>query len=161
MRPSKAELIELLSRVLPDVPHVRDGFLSESALAEILAVDRRWLRELRTAGVVAPRRFGRGFVYANLDARICSVAARLAGLGLSTAAIVHFFEAPCDPVGCPRAVPACAPRDCCELLLRGHLSRLEADIDDLRRFRAALAADGTAPAGGRIRHLELVRPPAT
>ena len=140
MRPSAVDLIDILHRTLPGVVAVPGGFLSESALAEVLGVDRRWLRGLRSAGISAPRSFGRGFLYSGDDARVCAVARRLIALGFTVAEIARFLAGPCDPATCPTDGRACSPRDCCEQLLAGHARRLTADIGELQRFQHGLTA---------------------
>lgn len=159
MRPSRAELVDLLASVLPEGPSIPTGFLSESALAELLRVDRRWIRMLRGAGTVSPRRFGRGFVYAAPEARVCAVAARLFHLGLSLDEIVGFFAAPCDPATCPPSSGRCSACDCCARLLATHLARLETDIADLHRLERALTGRAPAPAVAGRRRLHLVASP--
>jgi len=147
MRPSRTELIDLLHRVLPGVVALPGGYLSESALAEVLGVDRRWLRGVRAAGIAEPRGFGRGYLYSGDEARACAVARCLTGLGFRVAEVAGFLAGPCDPAACPGEAGACSPRHCCERLLAGRAGRLAADIDELRRFQRLLA-DARAGEGG-------------
>ena len=144
MRPTKAQLIELLGRVLDGVATVPPGYLSEAALAGALAVDRRWLRAVRTAGIASPQRLGRGFVYTAAESRSCAVVARLAGLGLEIGEIAAFLEGPCAPEICPGRRPACSAHDCCQGWLRRVVDRLEAEIDGLRGFQGLLAGRDSA-----------------
>ena len=143
MRPSKTDLIDLLDRVLAGVAPLPPGFLSEAALAERLDLDPRWMRALRRAGVVTPRRLGRGFVYTEAEARFCAVVAVLGRLGVEVDEIARFFDGPCPEEICPRPQSPCRPYDCCRALFDRLAVRVEAEIGALRDFQAALdrAAD--------------------
>ena len=143
MRPSKAELIDLLHRALPVTVAIPDGYLSESALAEVLGVDRRWLRALRTGGIAAPRGFGRGFLYSGDEARTCAVTLRLTRLGLGVAEFARFLRGPCETATCRAGERGCSAGDCCEVLLTGLADRLSGDIGELQRLQQLL--DEPAP----------------
>lgn len=138
MRPSKTDLIDLLGRVLSGVVALPPGFLSEAALAERLDLDPRRMRALRRAGVVTPRRLGRGFVYTEAEARVCAVVAALGRLGVAVEEIADFLDGPCPEAACPATPPACRVQDCCRVLLDRVAERVEAEIDALRGFQAAL-----------------------
>lgn len=135
MRPSKSELIALLGRVLGETVGAPTEFQSETALAGRLGVDARRLRALREAGVVAPRRLGRGFVYGAEEARVSAVAARLGDFGLSVGEIGAFLDGPCDPADCRRGGTGCRPHDCSAALLTRLADRVEARIAELRGFQ--------------------------
>jgi DNA-binding transcriptional MerR regulator len=138
MRPSKTDLIDLLGRALAGVVPMPPGFLSEVALAERLDLDPRRMRALRRAGVVAPRRLGRGFVYTESEAKLCAVVAALGRLGVEIDEIARFLDGPCPEATCPRTHPACRPHDCCRGLLDRLATRVETEIGALRGFQASL-----------------------
>lgn len=138
MRPSKSELIELLSRVLVGVVVTPEGYLTEVALAGVLGADPRRLKAIRIAGIVSPRRLGRGFVYTGPEARACSVASCLIGLGVEIEEIAAFLERPCETVACRDGGVACAAHDCCTALLGTLAKRVESELGELRRFQNGL-----------------------
>lgn len=138
MRPSKSELIELLSRVLVGVVATPEGYLTEVALAGVLGADPRRLKAIRTAGIVSPRRLGRGFVYTGGEARACAVAACLTGLGVEIEEIAAFFERPCEIVSCRDAGAGCTSHDCCAAFLGALAKRVESELGELRRFQRGL-----------------------
>lgn len=140
--PTRAERIDLLARVLPEVVRPPQGYQSEAGLAAMLGIDPRRLRAFRTAGIAGPRRLGRGFVYGAEEAAACAVAARLAVLGLTTGEIAAFFEGPCVREVCPHGLGACTAADCCAFVLDRLARRVEDEIAELRRFGRLLAVRG-------------------
>lgn len=140
--PTRAERIDLLARILPEVVRPPQGYQSEAGLAAMLGLDPRRLRAFRTAGIAGPRRLGRGFVYGEAEARTCAVAARLSQLGLTLSEIADFFEGPCAREVCPHGLGACTAADCCAFVLERLARRVADEIAELQRFGRLLAVRG-------------------
>ena len=75
------DVIDIFARTLPGVVADAPALPSDVALAERLGTDPRCLRELRRAGLIAPRRLGRGWIYFAEDIRRASVLVALLALG--------------------------------------------------------------------------------
>ena len=134
MKPTQSALIEMLAGILTDVPATGDGYLSEAEVAKVVGIDPRRLRALRAAAIVAPRRVGRGFVYASGEARLCAVAATLLRMGTRVEELATLLGEADRCAACPGRDGPCAPRDCCEALLDVVAARAEREIAALRRF---------------------------
>ncbi len=146
MRPIKSDLIALLARALAGVAPTPAGYLTEAALAAVLGLDPRRLRAFRQAGIVAPRRLGRGFVYTEDEARTCAVTVALTELGLPFARIAAFLDdAPSADLG--TAIDATA-HGRCDRLLRDLVEEVETEIRALRDFQSLLTGWHDEIAGG-------------
>lgn len=139
MRPSKTERIALIGRVLADVAPTPEGFLSETGLADVLGVDPRRLRALRDAGIVAPKRIGRTYVYDRTQARTSSIAMALTRLELGLPEITGFLSEAGSCPACRDGERDCTAADCCMALLDGASRRVGRELDGRRRLVGSLA----------------------
>lgn len=86
------EIVDVLARVLSGVVVTPATFRSETALAGQLRVETRRIRDLRMAGLVAPTRLGRGWVYGPRDVRVLSVMLAMLRLGATVHELAVFFD---------------------------------------------------------------------
>lgn len=139
MPPSRrAEIVEVFARVLPGVVVTPATFRSETALAGQLRVETRRIRDLRLAGLVAPTRLGRGWVYGPRDVRVLSVMLGLLRLGATVHELGVFFDAAerlATPPGTAAPDPLRLAIGFCERLT----ARMEGEIGRLAALDALLA----------------------
>ena len=131
----KSELIEFLADVLTGVVESDVPFRSETALATALDATPRRLQDLRRLGLIAPRRLGRGYVYAPSDVRLSSVMIALMRLGATLEDLTRFFgrgAERCTTCTLKRGEPACGLARCCETFLEDLRARAEDEIARLR-----------------------------
>lgn len=113
-----ADLVDVFARVLSGVVVTPATFRSETALAGQLRVDPRRIRDLRLAGLVAPTRLGRGWVYGPAEIRTLSVMLALGRLGASLRELTAFFEVQTRPGTGEDRVTGTPARACIEFCER-------------------------------------------
>lgn len=149
MSHARADLVDVFARLLSGVVSSPASIRSETALAALLRVDTRRLQEVRRAGLVAPARPGRGYLYRPADIRTASVMLALLRLGATLAELETVFDpAHRSCVGClgERGRVACTPTDCCAAFLERLTRRMEEEITRLEALDA-LVVDHAAEIG--------------
>lgn len=149
MSHARADLVDVFARLLSGVVVSPAIIRSETALAALLRVDPRRLQDLRRAGLIAPARPGRGYVYGPADIRTASVMLALTRLGATLSEMEVFFDdarRPC--AGClgERGRAHCTPSECCAAFLERLTRRMQ---DEITRLEAldALVLDHAAEIG--------------
>ncbi len=141
MAENDVDAIEVLAGVLPGIVEGAATIRSETTLALLLGTTSRRLNELRRAGLVRPRRLGRGWVYTPADVRRTSVLVTLQGLGATTEDLVSLLGGGaerCSACDRPRSELRCAPARCCETFLEALRARTEDEIVRLRALDGLL-----------------------
>lgn len=138
---SRREAIDFFATVLPGIVESVAPYRSETALAIALDTTTRRLQELRGAGLVRPRRLGRGYVYGADEVRRSSVLVALMRLGATLADLDGLMRSDgrrCAPCAARRDAPDCGVKRCCEALLEDLQVRTEAEIARLRSLDGLL-----------------------
>jgi len=138
---NRDEAIDFFARVLPGIVESAAPFRSETTLAIALDTTTRRLQELRGAGLVTPRRLGRGYVYGPDEVRRSSVLVALMRLGATLGDLAGLMRRDgrrCASCSARRDGPDCAVARCCEALLEDLRERTEAEITRLRSLDGLL-----------------------
>lgn len=137
------ELVDFLASLLKVSRPDPIGCGSETLLASALGTTPQLLRELRSVGLVAPRRVGRSYLYAPEDIERAAVLVALTRLGASREELVDLLSSSSARCArCAHGTPSrrCRPADCAESLLSRIEQRCETELDRLAELDRLLAA---------------------